>query len=186
MGQVMIDIETLGRKPGCRVIQIGAVAFSLARPFECEDSLILNIDQFDPESMLFSVDEVTKAWWHDQSARVKETWQIPDKNSLRYCLEELGRFIQTNDSVWAKPVSFDLSIIRACYERLKMKNPWHWQNEMDARTAYQLLPAAGRDYVNGELVEFRETMIEHYALDDAMEQAWAVQLGMKWMRDRVW
>lgn len=54
---IMVDIETLGRKPGCVILSIGCVAFD-------GKEFYVNIDPFKmKDEGVFHVDPDTSKWW---------------------------------------------------------------------------------------------------------------------------
>lgn len=187
MSNVMLDIETLGTIPGSQVIQIGAVRFHMAADMQMDEVLIMNVDRFDPDSASMQINEVTKAWWHDQPQRAKDMLSVPPPIPLKDALQLLNGFVKSNSKIWAKPMSFDFPLIRAAYDRVNVKTAWHYRQEMCARTLYQLLPKPAQVWVNQTtFASLAPGWIEHYALDDAKEQAISVMLAYKWMKENTW
>lgn len=62
MSHVMLDLETLGRGPGCVILSIGAVTFN---PFGegYKHEFTCNIEPEISKQLGFTVDPDTVAWW---------------------------------------------------------------------------------------------------------------------------
>lgn len=163
--QVMIDIETLGNKPGAAIVSIGAVMFD-------PDAGMLDADYYCrilPASCTaagLTIDADTVTWWLSQDAAAREVFAPGDDLlPLPHALAKLAEFIETANGidtmVWARGSSFDFPLLAAAYRAVGMPVPWRYYNERDSRTVVKLTP---------DLVIERAGTY-HNALDDARHQA---------------
>jgi hypothetical protein len=158
MKNIMIDIETLGRKPGCVVLSVGAVEFG-ANGFASEFEA--NIDIRSTMSYGLTIEADTLLWWMARGLK-----ELPCTTSLS---EASGRFCDWFNSVqpacvWANSPSFDCEIWGHAIELVGHRRPWTYRQTRDMRTARELLPFS----VDGDKIDFGEA---HTALADAKWQA---------------
>lgn len=168
MKDVMIDIETLGTKPGCVVLSIGAVKFGggvLGDEFYCE------ISAKDCQSHGLSIDADTIKWWFSQSIK-------PPLNGgpLRRGLDDLRNFLYVDllegpaPTLWANSPSFDAMILEAAYNAIGEASPWSFRQWRDFRTAKEVLAP---DFDSTSVPSFGD---HHNALSDAKWQATALMM----------
>ena len=168
MKHVMVDIETLGGKPGSVILSIGAVQF--APPYE---EFYRRIDLADSLLKGFSIDLTTAKWWSEQSADAQRAaFYETDGYAVDIALADFARFVDKNTCLWAKGPDFDCVLLDAAYQKLGKKIPWSYRHTRDCRTIYAL------SGVHEERVG-----TDHNALDDAKSQAAAVIVAHK-MLDR--
>lgn len=175
---VMIDIETLGTKPGCVVCSIGAVAWQWEDPLFCVDAFSTQISISSCLERGLQIEAETLSWWMNQGeeARGRALFGTTD---LDDALIQLAIFIQhskfrdrdrRDPVIWAKGPAFDVSILEECYRRVRARSPWNFRRVRDVRT---FLAAA-------EVVGFVEPrrgpdLLKHDAVADAKHQALVVR-----------
>lgn len=159
----MVDIETLGTKPGSVILSIGACRFDdtgigerFYRPIDVFDSLMHGL----------TVDQATVGWWRLQSAEARGA--LAPGQPLAATLDEFVSFIgakndaERNTLVWAKGPDFDLVLLEAAYALLPgRKKPWSYRTARDVRTILAL--ATPTEPVAAGVI--------HHALHDAEKQA---------------
>lgn len=182
---VMVDVETLGTKPGCIILSIGAVAFNphlntIDAEFE------VNFDPVDSQSRGLTIEASTVLWWLQQGFEARKkvfsqyevnTQTYPKSKGLSaYSLPDgMLRFRQFFDyiamiksadpksvMVWAKSPQFDLAILEHAMKVAKTPVPWSYRNARDVRTILSVANVADRPASMG---------VAHRALDDAKHQA---------------
>lgn len=168
MSNVMIDLETLGTRPGCKILSIGAVVFSengLGSEFYTEIKL-------DSQCELFE-DIDTVSWWNKQSVKAKGTLfnNSIEKPTLKEALisfntwlkqvSNINKYGELDVYIWGNGSDFDNVILIAAYNKLEIIPAWSSFNNRCYRTLKNLIP-------NIKLVR---TGIYHNALDDAKSQA---------------
>lgn len=159
MKHIMVDLETLGRAPGCSVISIGAVAFTAAGLGE---EFYVSIDPASCEAFGLSTCPETLAWWSAQSEDARRVF-TEDKVSLPEALQAFRAFYLRHDGarLWGNGVDFDNAILQACYDRTGEEAPWKFWNNRCFRTLRGLRPH----------IPFSRIGVYHNALDDAKTQA---------------
>lgn len=161
----MLDIETLGLKPGSVIFSVGVVWFnptgipSFGRFYTrvCIKSCVAHGLTIDPETML---------WWMDQPDAAREEMTQPERSSLTDALTELSAFIENSVCgepfhAWGNAASFDCGLLRAAYEACGIPCPWDFRDEMCYRTVKNLADDSLKPESDGT---------KHHALDDAMWQ----------------
>ncbi|QJI52284.1 hypothetical protein [Cronobacter phage JC01] len=171
---VMIDIETLGRSPGCSVLSIGAVAFDrytgeIGETFYC-------CMGYENARAFGHVDPDTLEWWQKQSDAAKQDAFNGSDNPRESALKFI-QWLDGNDLVWGNGSVFDITILEAWFAQLHLPTPWKFWNIRDVRTAVDL---AG---INP--LKFEREGTFHNALDDAIHQVKYMSAGIQWLRDKI-
>jgi len=162
--QLMIDIETIGLKPGCVIASIGAVYFDgdgVGRTF------YRSVDIETCADAGLAIDAETLKWWLDQPDVVQE--QLAGGEPLTSVLAALTQFCTPTNSAsgpptayWANSPKFDMAILEAAYDAVDVGDtPWAFYELRDYRTL-STHPLAELTSTDGQ---------EHHALDDAKSQA---------------
>lgn len=171
MNNIMLDLETLGTKPGCIVAAIGAVEFGcgamgvpkLGREF------YIRIDVRDAARCGLTMDMDTFLWWLGNSEDARRELTKPGAEPFTKALYGFGDFYRSilNNSgkqtdLWGNGADFDQPILSAAYDAAKMNQPWsHFQSR-----CYRTIKNLHRD-VKIEIAE----NARHNALEDAKAQA---------------
>lgn len=177
--QVMIDVETLGTRPGCVILSIGAVRFN---DFGIENRFYCNVSREDSLALGFTVDPKTVAWWAEQDEAVRARLAehpVPVAVALArlsaFMTDDRGQ-VRRDMQVWCQGGSFDFPILQAAYERLSLVAPWHFWQERDSRTLFQVLKR-GTSFEPKKLASGA-----HDALADATHQAQEVMRATGFIR----
>jgi len=185
--RIMVDIETLGRDPGCAIVEIGAVEFNQQTGDDSGDVLVK--DDSDPIGATFAtsvglescqaagleIDAGTLAWWLEQDASARE--QLQGGETLSRALRGFREFVQGTDEIWANSPAFDVAILEAAFEAVGLSAPWRYWQARDYRTMREVLSASG-DWPDRE-----QSGTDHNALDDARYQARCLSDGLAAMGD---
>lgn len=182
--QVMLDLETLGTAPGCKILSIGACVFT---QYGVTEPLFFyrEIKRHTGQDML-AEDPDTVIWWSEQSAEAKRgllTDRDDDgKVTLTLALIEFHRWLQEVGGVdsrgnvlvdvWGNGSDFDNIIIRAAAKAVNVKPGWPYWGNRDYRTLKGLLP-----HIKAERLG-----THHNALDDARTQAVHASILLKELR----
>lgn len=166
---IMVDLETLGTKPGAVIRSIGAVAFDPAA-LTLGQTFYINIDRVSCEAIGLTVDPDTVAWWAKQSAEARARLET-DPVTIAEALDRFTAFWREADGhqIWGHGASFDAPILEAAYRALGRRTPWPFSACRDTRTLYEMAGVAPD----------RAAGLHHDALDDAKAQAVAVQQGWR-------
>jgi exodeoxyribonuclease VIII len=157
MNHIMLDLETLGNKPGAVIVAIGAVIFGggvLGREF---------YSRINAESAVRSglkLDVSTVLWWMKQNDAAREELNKPGED-IAVALECFKDFVPTNAIVWGNGSDFDNTLLSAAYDACGMALPWKFYNNRCYRTVKGMFPD----------VKLERVGTAHNALDDAKSQA---------------
>ena len=177
---LMLDLETLGTKPGCVILSIGVVAFEptgVALPDSANTGLVFyqNLTIFDQLMLGLTIEPETVNWWKTKSDDAKKSYatdQITLQGGLFRLITWLRNLPGSKDSakrVWAKSPEFDCNILEHAGNLVGVNFPWTFRERCDVRT----LIAIGDLCENGAIPATNGVL--HNALDDCFHQARAVQ-----------
>jgi hypothetical protein len=163
---IMLDLETLGTRPGCIVLSIGAVAFD-----RHSGGIISEFYRvIDPESCIragLTSDPQTIAWWVQQSDAARAIFATP-RADIHHLGGVAGQFqsfageLGNHVKVWSHGLTFDLPIWEAASRAVLVDVPWHHWNARDTRTVY--------DLTGFNPMSITREGTYHNALDDARHQ----------------
>lgn len=170
---VMVDLETMGKKPNAPIVSIGAVLFdpatgSLGETFYKVVSLESAVwwgAEIDPSMVI---------WWLKQSSEARSAIANDDAINLDDALIMFTDFILENipggrkkAQVWGNGATFDNAILRSSFDLACLDCPWDYWNDRDVRTMVELGRAIGFDPKTS--IPFEGD--RHNALADAQHQA---------------
>ncbi|WP_337015540.1 exonuclease [Leclercia sp. AS011] len=146
---LMVDLETMGKKPGAPIVSVGAVFFDPASgKTGAEFYQVISLES----SMSFGArpDASTILWWLKQSPEARSAIVVDDTVGLVEALEQFLDFIAENAAngsknvqLWGNGSSFDCSLLEAAFELADTPFPIpHW-NYRDVRTVVELGKAVG-------------------------------------------
>lgn len=172
MEHVMIDLETLGRRAGCSILSIGAVAFDPL--LGLGEELYVVVNRASCTAAGLHEDPETLAWWEGQNEQAKKVLKEASakkamelSGALEQLTEYLSQFGRKKVKVWGNGSDFDNAILTACYAAIGQNIPWDFWNNRCYRTLKSLKPG----------VKLARQGTYHNALDDAKSQAThAIQL----------
>lgn len=154
---VMLDLETLGTRPGDTILSIGAVQFDeegLGATFYRTISIQSSKD------LGFKAQKSTIEWWDKQDPDVKAE-AFGGVVGIENVLTEFNIWLPQEARVWGNGANFDNVLLAAAYRITKQEAPWKFWNDRCYRTfsAHFLTERVER------------TGKHHNALDDAKTQA---------------
>lgn len=164
MNHVMLDLETMGKYPGCAIVSIGAVRFDPITK-ERGEEFYAAIDLESCSNAGLTIDPDTVMWWMRQSEPTRLALTL-DRKLLRGVLLEFLEFMakKPKSLLWSHGASFDPPILEVAYKACNIVTPWLYGNVRDTRTIYDL----------ANVRPDRMAGIHHNALADANNQALAV------------
>jgi exodeoxyribonuclease VIII len=159
----MLDLETLGNRPGCKILSIGAVAFG---PHGLGDEFYVVVDREDQTAYGLHEDSDTLKWWSNQSESAREVLFQANSGktvlgSLSLFNKYLANFGMSDVKLWGNGSDFDNAILISCYAATKQQAGWKFWNNRCYRTLKSLHPGT----------KLTRTGTYHNALDDAKTQA---------------
>ena len=163
---IMLDLESLGTRPDCAILTIGAVKFDPYTPDSFGDSLYHRIDVDEQLALGREIQEDTLRWWSTQADDVREE-ALGEGNrvSLETLYKDLNRFCVGVDAIWCQGPAFDIVILENIYRQMGWPTPWQFWQIRDSRTLFQ---------VHGDPREKGKAGL-HNALEDCISQAQGVQ-----------
>lgn len=163
----MIDLETLGTKPDCQVLTLGAIKFDPNTLEEGFDPVHFRFDVDIQQADGRTVEEDTLEWWMKQDKEVIEAAFTPDgRQPPIEVLQQLRKWLVGVDTIWAQGVTFDIVILENMYRMYNESVPWPFWKIKDSRTLLGIMPTDPRK---------NYTFAAHDALEDAKIQAKCVQ-----------
>ena len=162
--ELMLDLETTGTEPGCKVLTIGAAGFSKTGEY------VEFYARFDNEklSKLFSDDPGTMTWWRSQSNEAyAEAFGGTEDPTKR--LADFKQWVLTNFDTdkrskfkaWSRGIDFDFQILKSFMKAFGFTLPWQFWQQYDYRTVANLFPVIKSSEANA---------MKHGALEDAKAQ----------------
>jgi len=162
MINIMLDLETLGTRPGCKILSIGAVAFDKTG---LGDQFYTSVDPAEQVDVGLHDDPDTHAWWAKQSAAARKVFTEP-KIEVVQALTDFRLFCARHAApkflrLWGNGADFDNPILGAVYHAFKVQQPWGPYSNRCYRTL--------KSFSTTKIV--RGTNVHHNALGDAVAQA---------------
>jgi len=165
MRNVMVDLETVGMRPGCGILSIGAVFFD-NKGVGQEFYQVVNMKSCS-KKLGFHADQSTLDWWKNQSAEAKKAFEQSEAGEgidITDGLTQFNAFLRTgteSPKVWGNGADFDNAILAVAYALTGVKVGWKPYDGRCYRTLKGFLPAN----------KLQRTGTFHNALDDAKSQA---------------
>ena len=160
MIHAMIDLETLGTRPGSVILSIGAVKFddSSDAPFS---EFSTNISAESCVAVGLTIDASTVLWWMKQSDEARKAITDRESQPLAMVLSSFKFWLRVVDCVWGNGAAFDNALLRSAYEAVGLACPWSYRSDRCYRTLKAQYPNIQAP-TGGTL---------HNSLDDARNQA---------------
>ena len=142
---VVIDLETLGTRPGSVILQIGAQSFQLnSSELNPDVGCDIKIDSALSQSAGFLSDGTTRTWWNNQDPVIRAE-VFSGKTSPFQALMEFSTYMKSlgpkeSIYVWGNSPRFDCGLLEAYYHHYALEIPWEFRNERDLRTLAALFP----------------------------------------------
>ncbi len=166
MSDIMLDLESLGTRPDCAILTLGAVKFN---PYVLDDfgeTLYFRIDVDEQLALGREVQEDTLQWWMNQAEDVREeALGEGDRISLESMYRQLNKFVVGVNNIWCQGPAFDIVILENIYRQKGWPTPWQFWQIRDSRTLFG---------VHGDPREKGKAGL-HNALEDCISQAQGVQ-----------
>ncbi|WP_159867326.1 MULTISPECIES: exonuclease [unclassified Raoultella] len=170
---VMVDLETMGKKPNAPIVSIGAVLFDPATGILGE-TFYKVVSLESAVSWGAEIDSSTVIWWLKQSSEARSAIVNDDAIKLDDALLMFTDFVEENVTgghkkaqVWGNGATFDNTILRSSFDLACLDCPWDYWNDRDVRTMVELGRAIGIDPKTA--IPFEGD--RHNALADAQHQA---------------
>jgi hypothetical protein len=174
---VMLDLETLGTKPGCKILSLSAVTF---RQDVRETQQVFDTTITVSSQPRLVVEQDTVAWWQRQDEQVrKAVFNNPNAKHIREALLTFNDWLKTLGKIpriWGNGASFDAPVLRAAFELENIEPGWNFRDERCYRTLSSEFGFMATD------VEF--VGMKHTSLADAKYQAARAEIILARLADR--
>lgn len=162
---VMIDLETMGKRPSAPIIAIGACSFNL-QTLTLGERFYVNVDLQSSVANGAVVDPGTVIWWMEQSDQARQGVLRGQRLHINVAMQQFTEWLHKQApkkevQVWGCSPAFDCVILGEHYHRASLEVPWEFWNENDFRTIRKRWPNVEPDSRQGT---------HHNALDDAVFQ----------------
>jgi len=163
----MLDLETLGTRPGCAILSIGAIAFD-PQSQTLGPSFYTIIGRRSCREAGLHEDRGTLEWWNRQTPEAQTVLVDAYSFATPTLTDALGQFsafmqpFSSQTRVWGCGADFDNAILAHVYAVVGVPLPWRYTNNRCYRTLKNLVPAREQRKRHG---------VHHNALDDARHQA---------------
>lgn len=168
--EAMLDLETLGKKPGCVVLSIGAVLFD---PYEGvlmpNGHFYTSINSRYAQNIGLQIEADTLLWWLRQDEHVRAA-AFSGELTCHEAVSSFAAYIEHVDFVWSHGAAFDIPILDAVFDRCGIKTPWDHRGVQDTRTLFRPLSIDYNDY-------YGPTDKKHHPVNDARACARAVMVA---------
>lgn len=165
MLDIMVDLETMDRRPTAAIIAIGAVEFNIATGKKGEVFYrTVNLDSSVAAGCTLGADTIV--WWMKQGDTARQAL-TRNAQPLAQVLDDFSAWLAgcgtTNDlRMWGNGPSFDNAILGNAYRAVSIEQPWPYWGDRCFRTAAAMYATIEKRKRDGT---------HHNALDDAIYQA---------------
>jgi hypothetical protein len=157
----MLDLETLGTRPGSIIISIGATKFDERGTYGTPFYMRIDMQSCVDAGLLIDVDTIK--WWMKQSDEARAEFQ-KESFDLTTALENFTFWADYPGAVielWGNGANFDNALLKAAYDKVGLTAPWKFWNDRCYRTLKSMYPHIKMPKREGT---------HHNALDDAISQ----------------
>ena len=166
INELMIDIETSGNKPGCKVLSLGAFGF------DKNGNQVEFYRRLDTKSQIaqgLEDDVGTMMWWNQQGKEAFEEAFGGDTDPIKG-IADFKQWVMQNFKTgkfdkfkaWSRGIDFDFPIMNRFFAAFGFNGcPWQFWQQYDYRTVANLFPVI-------KSAEGNE--LKHSALEDAKAQ----------------
>ena len=166
INELMVDIETSGDKPGCKVLSLGAFGF------DTNGNQVEFYRRFDTKSQiaqgLFDTDG-TMAWWNRQGKEAFEE-AFGGTTDPIHGIADFKQWVMQNFrtgrydkfKAWSRGIDFDFPILNRFFAAYGFNGcPWQFWQQYDYRTVANLFPV---------IKSAEGNVLKHSAIEDAKAQ----------------
>jgi len=173
MIDLMVDLETLGTRPGSVILSLAAVPFNTAYALE---PFYVKISSRSCLEEGLTTDARTIAWWEKQS---KEAYDEAFSGTVGIidALNDFSEYcaaLPAAPMVWGNGADFDNVLLAEVYNKCGIRQPWKYTDSRCYRTLKNLFPQ----------VPYIQPKVKHNALQDASAQAQHAERIHQWLHKR--
>lgn len=152
---LMLDIESIGKRPGCVVFAIGAIIFDVEKIFS---EHLFKLSVKESISLGFIIDQETRNWWiNDRERRILANFLTKNPSPIRDVMHEILYLRNQTRTHWAWGIDFDFPMIEAIYDKLNIV--FDRFVVRDARTVCKLAKTDNRLKPHNPILDAKEQVI---------------------------
>lgn len=172
---IMLDIETLGRRSDAAIMQIGVVVFEVfsGRAIKCIE-LKIKESEWAANNRTFTGETIQ--WWMFQDEHAKLNLcggRLSQKEALDSLSDIISQYQSENFRIWTKG-AMDLNCLKSLYDDLGLGTPWEFWQPRDMRTLSDVVP----------MIKANPTH-PHSALEDAKSQVKQLCSAIRWLNEKI-
>lgn len=159
----IVDLETGGTRPGCRIFTVGAVMVDL----NTGDEISSFYESISVDDNHGELESGTMIWWSKQHEMARNAcFDHKSKLTLFEVLEQFSDWYREygGETVWGNGATFDISMLEFHFNKYSIRIPWNYWAVRDLRTLEHLV---GKDLKRS--ISFEG--IKHHSLHDAFHEA---------------
>jgi len=179
MQDVMVDMETWGKRPGCMMRSLGAVFFD-PETGALGDEFYCNISDASCKKLKMHKDPDTVEWWGKPDMALANKQLAEGQEPIDEVLKKFNAFWRAGKGIhfWSQGLNFDEPLLSWAYHAAGWQDkPWNFSKAQDTRTAYRL--AQFNPY------NIKRNGTYHNALDDAKHQVVCVSMAVRKIRGKL-
>lgn len=166
INELMIDIETTGTEPGCKVLSLGAFGFSKTGE---QVDFYRRFNHSKQGEVGLIDDEKTVEWWSNPDRAAARAEAFGGKTDPAEGIGEFKQWFYTHFNtgkynkfrVWCCGLDFDFPILKEFFHRFGFGFPWPYYMQCDYHTLKNLAPIIKASEGN---------VAKHTALENAKAQ----------------
>jgi hypothetical protein len=155
---IMLDLETLGNRPGAMIMSVGAVKFGGGT---ITDEFYQRVDAKSCTALGLVMDTDTVLWWMRQKDEARAELNKPGNPLMQVLVDLMGWMHGDEVLLWGNGASFDNVLLGSAYDACRLPRPWKYYNDRCFRTIKALHPQ----------LPMERQGTHHNALEDAKAQA---------------
>jgi exodeoxyribonuclease VIII len=174
---IMVDLETMSRRPDAAIVSIGAVAFDVDKGLGPEFYVVVDLES--AQQLGCHIGANTVMWWLEQEKSARAYLSAENKG-LPFAMYEFQHYLlsicnTTHDEmrIWGHGATFDNVILKSAFKALDRGIPWSHRGDMCFRTLAAMFPD----------IRVEHKGVKHHALDDAKYQAEHAVAILRHIRD---
>jgi hypothetical protein len=176
---MMADTETLGQKPGCVILSIGAVTFDPFNPHAEQYTFERKIDIASQLLLGLNIEPETLKWWREQDEEAKAAL-LGVTHQIKHVMGDFQVWCRNQqvDRIWCQGATFDAPILEHAFKLCDLEVPWRFRMVRDTRTIYDLFDV--------DITTMPRVGVYHNALDDARFQVNAIHESIQKGKTMAW
>lgn len=177
MSDIMVDLETLGLRPGAVILSIGACVMDEKRMHDKQHQFDQNVSRSSQtERGGFHVLKETQDWWETQPEAARNAL-IANQLSIRKAIDKFHAWAERYPEprfFWCAGPHFDYALYAEACRLCDMKPLFEFWAVRDVRTAKDLVRMSKEDAKLAVPLAVRARLVKHHALSDCIQQTYEV------------